>query len=109
MLSRVFFIAVPFYVAANVKDTVTLRNCIYIGILMTISIALYGYYKKNGTKEITLYFETTKHRSSKDDSSLLDQYSFYLIIHSVMFRSSFTLKAIPTFTTFLPLRANASA
>ena len=54
MLSRVFFIAVPFYVAANVKDTVTLRNCIYIGILMIISIALYGYYKKNGTKEITL-------------------------------------------------------
>ena len=52
MLSRVFFIAVPFYVAANVKDTVTLRNCIYIGILMIISIALYGYYKKNGTKEI---------------------------------------------------------
>lgn len=51
MLSRVFFIAVPFYVAANVKDTVTLRNCIYIGILMIISIALYGYYKKNGTKE----------------------------------------------------------
>ena len=54
MLSRVFFIAVPFYVAANVKDTVTLRNCINIGILMIISIALYGYYKKNGTKEITL-------------------------------------------------------
>ena len=54
MLSRVFFIAVPFYVAANVKDTVTLKNCIYIGILMIISIALYGYYKKNGTKEITL-------------------------------------------------------
>lgn len=54
MLSRVFFIAVPLYVAANVKDTVTLRNCIYIGILMIISIALYGYYKKNGTKEITL-------------------------------------------------------
>ena len=54
MLSRVFFIAVPFYVAANVKDTVTLRNCIYIGILMIISIVLYGYYKKNGTKEITL-------------------------------------------------------
>lgn len=54
MLSRVFFIAVLFYVAANVKDTVTLRNCIYIGILMIISIALYGYYKKNGTKEITL-------------------------------------------------------
>lgn len=52
MLSRVFFIAVPFYVAANVKDTVTLKNCIYIGILMIISIALYGYYKKNGTKEI---------------------------------------------------------
>ena len=40
MLSRVFFIAVPFYVAANVKDTVTLRNCIYIGILMIASIAL---------------------------------------------------------------------
>lgn len=54
MLSRVFFIAVPFYVAANVKDMVTLKNCIYIGILMIISIALYGYYKKNGTKEITL-------------------------------------------------------
>lgn len=54
MLSRVFFIAVPFYVTANVKDTVTLRNCIYIGILMIASIALYGYYKKNGTKEITL-------------------------------------------------------
>ena len=54
MLSRVFFIAVPFYVAANVKDTVTLRNCIYIGILMIISIALYVYYNKNGTKEITL-------------------------------------------------------
>lgn len=54
MLSRVFFIAVPFYVAANVKDTVTLKNCIYIGILMIIFIALYGYYKKNGTKEITL-------------------------------------------------------
>ena len=54
MLSRVFFIAVPFYVAANVKDTVTLRNCIYIGILMIISIALYGYYKMNGTKEIML-------------------------------------------------------
>ena len=54
MLSRVFFIAVPFYVAANVKDTVTLKNCIYIGILMIASIALYGYYKKNGTKEITL-------------------------------------------------------
>lgn len=43
MLSRVFFIAVPFYVAANVKDTVTLKNCIYIAILMIASIALYGY------------------------------------------------------------------
>lgn len=54
MLSRVFFIAVPFYVAANVKDTVTLKNCIYIAILMIASIALYGYYKKNYVKDITL-------------------------------------------------------
>lgn len=54
MLSRVFFIAVPFYVAANVKDTVTLKNCIYIAILMIASIALYGYYKKNNVKDITL-------------------------------------------------------
>lgn len=54
MLSRVFFIAVPFYVAANVKDTVTLKNCIYIAILMIDSIALYGYYKKNNVKDITL-------------------------------------------------------
>lgn len=46
------FIAVPFYVAANVKDTVTLKNCIYIGILMIISIALYGYYKRMAQRKL---------------------------------------------------------
>lgn len=51
MLSVVFFVSVPFYVAANVKDTPTLRNCIFIGIFMVLSIIFYGYYKKNSVKE----------------------------------------------------------
>lgn len=54
MLSIVFFVSVPFYVAANVKDTVTLKNAIYIGILMAFSIIFYAYNKKNNIKDITL-------------------------------------------------------
>lgn len=54
MLAKLFFVSVPFYVAANVRETVTLRNCIFIGILMILSIISYGYYKKNNVKEITL-------------------------------------------------------
>lgn len=45
MLSGVFFMAVLAYVAANVHEEVTLRNCIYIGVLMVLSIAMYRYYK----------------------------------------------------------------
>lgn len=50
ILSIVFFVSVPFYVAANVKDTPTLKNCIFVGIFMAISIISYGYYKKNKIK-----------------------------------------------------------
>ena len=52
MLSMVFFVAVPFYVAANVRDTVTLKNCISIGILMILSIITYLFYKKNHIEDI---------------------------------------------------------
>lgn len=45
MLSRVFFISVLAYVAANVHGDVSLRNCIYIGVLMALSILMYWYYK----------------------------------------------------------------
>ena len=54
MLSTVFFVSVPFYVAANVRGSVTLKNCIFIGILMVLSIILYLYYKKNNVNGITL-------------------------------------------------------
>ena len=45
MLSGVFFISVLAYVAANVREEVTTRNCIYIGLLMALSIITYWYYK----------------------------------------------------------------
>ena len=45
MLSGVFFIFVLAYVAANVREEVTTRNCIYIGLLMALSIITYWYYK----------------------------------------------------------------
>ena len=54
MLSTVFFVSVPFYVAANVRDSVTLKNCIFIGILMALSIIFYIYYKRNNVNDITL-------------------------------------------------------
>ena len=49
MLSIVFFFAVPAYLAANVRGTVTLRNGIYIGTLMVVSIICGLYYKKHRT------------------------------------------------------------
>ncbi len=45
MLSGVFFFSVLAYVAANVRGEVTTRNCIYIGVLMVLSIVTYLYYK----------------------------------------------------------------
>ena len=45
MLSGVFFISVLAYVAANVREEVTTRNCIHIGVLMALSIITYWYYK----------------------------------------------------------------
>lgn len=45
MLSRLFFVSVFVYVAANVRGEVTLRNVIYIGLLMVLSISTYLYYK----------------------------------------------------------------
>ena len=54
MLSTVFFVSVPFYVAANVKGEVTLKNCIFIGALMILSIVFYRYYKKNHIQGFTL-------------------------------------------------------
>ena len=54
MLSIVFFISIPFYVAANVRDTVSLKNGISIGILMILSIISYIFYKKNHIENITL-------------------------------------------------------
>lgn len=76
MLSRVFFIAVPFYVAANVKDTVTLKNCIYIAILMIASIALYGYYKRTTRKTAHYSSIAIKIGQAKanDDCHLLDRF-----------------------------------
>ena len=47
MLSIVFFFAVLAYVAANVRGTITLRNGIYIGTLMVLSIICGIYYKKH--------------------------------------------------------------
>ena len=47
MLSIVFFFAVLAYVAANVRGAVTLRNGIYIGTLMVLSIICGIYYKKH--------------------------------------------------------------
>jgi len=46
-LSSVFFISVPFYLAANVRDLPSLKDCIIIGLLMLLSITSYLYYKKN--------------------------------------------------------------
>lgn len=54
ILSMVFFVSIPFYVAANVRDSVTLMNCVFIGFLMLFSIVCFGYYKKNNIKEIKL-------------------------------------------------------
>lgn len=54
ILATLFAIAVPFYVAANVRGAITLKNCIYIGILMILSMICYRYYKKNYNKEIKL-------------------------------------------------------
>ena len=45
ILSGVFFLSVLAYVAANVREDVTTRNCIYIGVLMALSIITYWYYK----------------------------------------------------------------
>ena len=47
MLSIVFFFAVLAYVAANVRETITLRSGIYIGTLMVLSIICGIYYKKH--------------------------------------------------------------
>jgi hypothetical protein len=47
MLSIVFFFAVLAYAVANVRGTVTLRNGIYIGTLMVLSIICGIYYKKH--------------------------------------------------------------
>ena len=44
-LSYVFFYSILFYAAANIKNSITLKNCIYIGILMFASIML-RYYSK---------------------------------------------------------------
>ena len=49
MLSGVFLCAVLAYVAANVRETVTLRNAIYIGLLMVLSIICGLYYKNHKT------------------------------------------------------------
>jgi hypothetical protein len=47
MLSIVFFFAVLAYAVANVRGTVALRNGIYIGTLMVLSIICGIYYKKH--------------------------------------------------------------
>ena len=47
MLSSLFFISVPFYLAANVRDTPSLKDCIFIGLFMILSTISYLYYKKN--------------------------------------------------------------
>lgn len=44
-ISFVFFCAVPFYLAANVKGAITLKNTIYCGCFMIISIVLFLYSK----------------------------------------------------------------
>ncbi len=46
-LSSLFFISVPFYLAANVRDLPSLKDCIIICLLMLLSITSYLYYKKN--------------------------------------------------------------
>lgn len=51
MLSIVFFVFVPFYVAANIKDTPRIKDYIFIGVFMVISIFSYTYYKKNRIKK----------------------------------------------------------
>ena len=45
MLSYVFFFSVLAYVAVNVRGEVTTRNCIYIGVLMSLSILTFWYYR----------------------------------------------------------------
>lgn len=54
ILSKVFFVAVPFYIAANIREKPTIINCLFIGTFMAISIILYAYYKKNHIRDITL-------------------------------------------------------
>ena len=54
VLSKVFFVAVPFYVAANVRDMPSLKDCVFIGVLMIVSIVLYAYYKRNKTSATLL-------------------------------------------------------
>ena len=49
MLSIVFFFAVLAYAVANVRGTVTLRNGIYIGTLMALSVICGLYYKIHRT------------------------------------------------------------
>ena len=52
MLSCVFFFSVLAYVAANVREEVSTRNCIYIGVLMSLSILTYWYYKTHSIAKL---------------------------------------------------------
>lgn len=46
MTSRFFSIAVLFYVAAYVRETITLKDCVAIGAFMLLSIVSFMYYKR---------------------------------------------------------------
>ena len=52
MLSCVFFFSVLAYVAANVREEVSTRNCIYIGVLMSLSILTFWYYKTHSIAKL---------------------------------------------------------
>ena len=47
MLYKVFIGFVPCYVVANVRDTPTIKDYVFIGAFMVISMVSYVYYKKN--------------------------------------------------------------
>lgn len=49
-LAIVFGTAVPWYAVANVRSEVTTRNAVYIGILMTLTLACAWYYHAHKSK-----------------------------------------------------------
>ncbi|MCH5310942.1 MAG: hypothetical protein J1E57_03155 [Prevotella sp.] len=52
ILSKLFFISVFAYTAINIHDDITQENCIYIGILMAMSVLTYWYYKVNSNATV---------------------------------------------------------